>query len=119
MDRPSLLRRFIAADASVVFGALLSDDDRPVRGAKIESDESRKMIRAHITLSARAYCVSTESARARAQNARASSLRWMCVACASRFCRAERSRRAAMRDGRERCQPRWLSGTTARSGTPV
>ncbi|WP_244407325.1 hypothetical protein [Roseomonas fluvialis] len=69
MDRPSLLRRFNPSmRRSVSLHAAATMIVRRV--VQNQSDESHKMIRAHITLSARAICVSTESAHARAQNAR-------------------------------------------------
>jgi hypothetical protein len=61
------------------------------------SDESHKMIRAHITLSARDYCVSTESVHARAQNAHDVHRDAIRVASVSRF-RARADARCALRD---------------------
>ncbi|MBP0464809.1 hypothetical protein J5Y09_12885 [Roseomonas sp. PWR1] len=61
------------------------------------SDESRKMIRAHVTLSARDYCVSTESVHARAQNAHDVHRDAIRVASVSRF-RARADARCAIRD---------------------
>ena len=91
------------------------------RVRRIAQDDSRA-----VTLSARAYCVSTESARARAQNARP------CFVV-MRVCRARRASR--MRDeaflvarcvpaarecgGNVARQPRFASGTTGRCSTPV
>ena len=69
MDRPSLLRRLPRA-----MRRWLSLHCCPTMIVRCvvqkRSNESRKMIRAHITLSARAICVSTESAHLRAQNLR-------------------------------------------------
>ena len=71
VHRPSFpAAAVIFPDASLVSAAWRSD--RVVRSVvrESESDESRKMIRAPSTLSARAYCVSTKSVCMRAQIAR-------------------------------------------------
>jgi hypothetical protein len=61
MDRPSLLRRFNPPmHRPVSVHAVATMIARRVVQNQI--DESHKMIRAHITLSARAICVSTKSA---------------------------------------------------------
>jgi hypothetical protein len=140
MDRPSLLRRstFPMRRSLLPLPDGMRSDVR-----ENVSDESRKMIRAHVTLSARGHRVSTESVQARARNARDAHRDAIRVACVPRFVAAadarcalrDRSRRAiaagawrVMR-ARERgasCapgsgvrHPRAASGTTARSATPV
>ena len=61
MDRPSLLRRVMLAMLD-----LRSASRRKIFALTNRSNESREMMRARITLSARAYCVSTKSASRRA-----------------------------------------------------
>lgn len=95
------------------------------RAQRIAQDDSRG-----VTLSARAYCMSTESVRTRAQIARRRRRDADCVARVSRLrrCRGAqritalrvhlppRCRRAA---GGSIVQPRCGSGTTGRCSTPV
>jgi hypothetical protein len=111
-------------------GAVLLQSDptwfvrREMRGAG--SDESRKMIRAPVTLSAPRCVVSTESACARAQNARRRHPRrrvlrarraLSCVGCSVASAPRSLPPRPSRREHSP--QPRLEIGTTARSGTPV
>jgi hypothetical protein len=85
VHRPSFPAAAITPCRRVVaFGARRSDSLVRSDVRESEFDESRKMIRALVTLSARAYCVSTKSVRTRAQIARRRHRGADCVARVSR-----------------------------------